>query len=109
MRGTVGTAGLIQPFPIGAKLRLADGRYAVVVRYNRKNPFLPSVIIAFDAKGERLPKEEMSPILSLEERNDLYVKSFAGEDLSYLYGADTSYRFVPARKEINTLFEAAYP
>ncbi|UCG16547.1 MAG: HD domain-containing protein [Phycisphaerales bacterium] len=102
-------AGLIQPFPIGAKLRLADGRYAVVVRYNRKNPFLPNVIIAFDAKGERLPKEDLRLVLSLEDRNDLYVRSFAGEDLSYLYGADTSYRFVPARKEINTLFEAAYP
>ncbi len=77
-------ASLIQPFPIGAKLRLADGRYAVVVRYNRRDPFDPYVVIAFDARGRNLPREQLDGPLRIATRADLALAGFGDEDLSFL-------------------------
>ncbi len=78
-------ARLIQPFPIGAKVQLADGREAVVVRYNRMEPFKPTIIIAFDPDGSRLPPDRIEGPISLREREDLRIAGFAGEDLSFLH------------------------
>ncbi len=77
---------LMQPFPIGAKIRMSDGRYGVVVRYNKKDPFRPMVLIAFDAHGHRLPDDSLgSPFLVGEgPLADLKLMHFAGEDLTYL-------------------------
>ena len=77
--------GLIQPFPIGAKLRLEDGRYAAVAKYNRKHPFKPIVVIAFDTQNRLIPESELEPPANLGERSDLRIKSYRDEDLSYLY------------------------
>ena len=102
-------ARLIQPFPIGAKLRLADGRYAVVVRYNRKNPFLPTIVIAFDKDGNRMPNEKLAGPFDLEQRRDLRVQSFGGEDISFIYRT-TPVDIPPPRPAIFTsLFQAAFP
>lgn len=76
--------GIIQPFPIGAKLTLADGRLAVVVKYNHKTPFQPTVVIAYDAQGRSLPADQLVGPLNVGEGNTLQVKSFLGEDLSYI-------------------------
>lgn len=100
---------LIQPFPIGAKLRLEDGRIVIVVKYNRRNPFLPTVVIAFGTDGLLLPQSQLEGPLPLEERPDLRVASFAGEDLSFLYEAALEGNSKPVRGEISTLFDAAYP
>ena len=100
---------LIQPFPIGAKLRLVDGRYAVVVRYNRQNPYLPTVLIAFDANNRRLPQDGMEGPISLQEHRDLRLHSFGDESLSFLYGTNMMDDYVPSRKEFRTLFDAAFP
>ena len=79
---------LIQPFPIGAKLKLSDGRYGVLVRYNRQEVFRPTIIIAFDERGERIPHEQIEPPFCLTDAPHLQIAGFAGEDLKYLYGPD---------------------
>jgi len=97
---------LIQPFPIGAKVKLVDGNIAVICKYNRKNPFQPTGIIAFDGKGERLPTEQLRGPIALGETADTRLASFGGEDLSYIYDIDVA----PAtQKDFESLFEAGYP
>jgi len=75
---------IIQPFPIGTVLTLEDGRGAVVVKYNRKSPFAPTVVVAFDPNRERLPKEQLVGPVNIGEGNDLKLKSAGNEDLSFL-------------------------
>ncbi len=100
-------AGLIQPFPIGSKLRLADGRYAAVVRYRRQQPFDPVVVIAFDAHDRPLPPEQLEGPLSLSSRPELRVATLNGEDLSFLY-APAPDEPGPSMSELMPL-SAAYP
>jgi HD-GYP domain-containing protein (c-di-GMP phosphodiesterase class II) len=76
--------GLIQPYPIGAKVRLNNGQHAVVVRHNRRCPFHPTVIIAYDEQGNKLKKSQLKKPINLA-KNDLYPIGFGAEDLSYLY------------------------
>ncbi len=101
-------ARLIQPFPIGAKLRLEDGRYAAVVRYNRTNPFRPTVIIAFDARNKPIPREGLEDPVDLSSNLDLRIKSFRSEDLSYIYNS-ASQKDAKPRERFGTLLEAAFP
>jgi hypothetical protein len=77
-------ASIIQPFPIGAQLKLQDGRTAVVVRHNRRTPFSPTVVIAFDPQGKRLDKSQLVGPINIGEGNDLKLKSFGNEDLTYV-------------------------
>lgn len=76
--------GLVQPFPIGAKIRLNCGRWVVVVRHNRKHPFRPTVLIAFDEEGRRLKRKQLSHPFSLAEAEDVRLVEFGGHDLSFL-------------------------
>ncbi len=102
-------ARLIQPFPIGAKLRLTDRRYGVVVRYNRQNPFLPTIVIAFDADGNRLPNAKLQGPFNLAERRDLRVKTFADEDISFVYRTSPVDTTPPRPAVLTSMFEAAFP
>jgi HD-GYP domain-containing protein (c-di-GMP phosphodiesterase class II) len=99
--------GVIQPFPIGAKLGLADGRTAVVVRYNRKVPFQPNVVVAFDERGERLPADRLEGPMNVGEGNSLQLASYAGEDLGYIREMAAA-ESRPA-EEFRELVESAYP
>lgn len=99
---------LIQPFPIGTKLRLSDGRYAAVVRYNRKNPFDPVVIIAFDQQNQRLPREKLEGPFKLSTRRDLRLTAMGDEDLSYMYTRAPSITG-KLRTQFRTPLEASYP
>jgi len=103
--------GVVQPFPIGAKLRLACGRYAVVVRFGGNYALLPEVIIAFDENGKRLPRERLEGPFKLEEHPALRIVSYGGEDLTDVYGEGTSYTEfqMPVAAEFQTLFESVYP
>lgn len=102
-------ARLVQPFPIGSKIRLCNGRYAVVVKYNRTNPIEPIVIVAFDEYNRRLPNSELSEPIQLGKRPDLRAASFRGEDLAYLY-RDPDDGTKRSRVGVwPSLFEAAYP
>ncbi len=102
---------LVQPFPIGAKLRLTDGRYAVVTAYNRVNPFEPRVIVAFDDQGQRLAHGQLQGPLNLDAASGLRLSTFRGEDMSFLYqplgdspavGSENGSRF-------ERVFDAVYP
>ncbi len=101
-------ANLIQPFPIGAKLRMLDGRQAVVVRYNRTNSFEPFVLIAFDAEGKRLPDEQLTGPFQLNENHDLRVAAFGDEDLGYLYQSKAR-EAPPPPSEWETMLAASFP
>ena len=102
-------AGLVQPFPIGSKLRLRDGRYAPVVKYNREDPFDPYVIIAFDASNRRLPRAQLEGPLRLSSRPDLRLASLAGEDLSYLHSREPVDGDEFEAHRFRTPLQAAYP
>ncbi len=104
----VSFARLIQPFPIGSRLRLEDGRYAVVVRYNRKTPFKPTVVVAFDAHNKPVCREELEDPVELSSHSDLRIRSFCGEDLSYLYDNESEEN-AEAREGFATLLQAAFP
>jgi hypothetical protein len=77
-------SGMVQPFPIGARIQLNCGRHAIVVRHNRKYPFRPTVIIAFDEQGRRIKKRLLEPPFSLVNREEVRLTSFSGHDLSFL-------------------------
>jgi HD-GYP domain-containing protein (c-di-GMP phosphodiesterase class II) len=101
-------ASLIQPFPIGSKLRLSDGRYAAVVAYNQADPFDPVVIIAFDVNGRRVPRAQLDGPLRVSQRPGLRLAAMDDEDLAYLYDPPAP---VPAETplEFTSLFTALYP
>ena len=94
---------------VHSKIRLRNGQYGVVVRYNRENPFAPIVVIAFDQRNRRIPDEELPEPITLGEFPGMEAASFAGEDLTFLCeGKEESVR----RSRIGrwpSLFEAAYP
>jgi len=100
---------LIQPFPIGAKLGLENGRQAVVVRYNRNDPFLPHVVIAFDADNRRLPDTALEGPFCLADRPEHRVVSCAGESVAYLYEPPPPAAPTPVRERMTSIFEAIYP
>lgn len=101
---------LIQPFPIGAKIRLKDGRHAVVVRYNRNDSFRPCAIVAYDENGTMYPKDRLAPPMNIGENNSLRMANFAGEDLSYIYQTDQEAAPpMEQRKEFETMFSACFP
>lgn len=114
-------SGLIQPFPIGAKVRLTDGRYAVVVRYNRKETCRPIVIVAFDANGDRLPPERLKGPIEAGSEPGTRLASFKGEDVSYLSDAPppqpsagafsvSAYSIAPPEERaIENVLAASYP
>ena len=102
-------ASIIQPFPIGAKLVLADGRTAVVVKYNRKSPFQPTVVIAFDADGRRVPADKLEAPVNVGEGNDLRLESYGAEDLRYVAEMSTIEATATERGKFGDLMEAVFP
>ncbi len=102
-------ATLVQVFPIGAKLKLTDGRYAVVVRYSKSGAFSPVVVIAYDALDRRLPADRLEGPFELSSRPDLRLKSFGGENLSYLYQAEPGAIAPHGTGTFNSLYEAVVP
>ena len=100
---------MIQPFPIGAKVRLTDGRYAVVVRYNRKEPLKPQVIVAFDKHERPLPRAQLYGPHELCPSHSLYVKSFRGDDISFLHDAPVEFTGPSQVGSWPSLYQAAFP
>ena len=66
------------------------------------------VAIAFDSHNRPLPKSDIEYPVDLTVRPDLKIQSFRGEDLSHVYEGGPI-GDAPAREEIATAFEAAYP
>lgn len=107
---------LIQPFPIGSMLKLHDERTAVVVRHNQEDPFSPVVVIAVATNGKRLPANQLDPPVTLDAKSGLRIKSFEGEDLSFIYEQEpvacTSSchcSWTVDHDRHTTMFEAAFP
>jgi len=102
---------VVQPFPIGAKVRLACGRYGVVVRFGERYSLLPEIIIAFDEDGRRLPRNKLEGPYKLDRRTDIRIAAYDGEDISDLYNSGTWYSNIemPYPASFETLFESLYP
>lgn len=104
---------VIQPIPIGARLKLLWGKTALVVRHNRRNPFDPQVIIAFDERDKPLPENSLESPFYLHERPNIKLLEFGDEDISYLNnlpGAGSAK--LPAEAETNPgneCFSLLYP
>ncbi len=100
---------LVHPFPIGAKIQLEDGRWAVIVRYNQVNPFQPYGIIAFDEQNERLSDRRLVGPVPLGPESNVRLKSFRGEDLLYLYQRGSARDQRGETDKISSLFSTLYP
>ena len=102
---------VVQPYPIGAKVRLACGRYAIVVRRAQIHGLLPEVIIAFDENNKPLPTNKLVGPLRLDSCPEVRIVSFAGEDLTDIYGDQPVF----IEEEVNntcdfaTFFKSKYP
>ncbi len=102
--------GMMNPFPVGAKVRLSNGMYGVVVRQNRAAPFHPQVILAFDRNHVRIPPEQLQKPINLSEHHDLTIVSHAGEDVSYIYTESAvAGGSAEARRGTAEAFTFAYP
>ncbi|MCF7957073.1 MAG: HD domain-containing protein [Phycisphaerae bacterium] len=77
-------SNIVQPFPIGAKLKLKNNQWGVVVKHNKQDPFKPEIVIAFDDFGDPLPAEHLKNIRPLGDTPETQINSFAGQDLSVL-------------------------
>jgi HD-GYP domain-containing protein (c-di-GMP phosphodiesterase class II) len=104
---------IIQPIPIGAKLKINTGQWAVVVRHNPRSPFDPYLIIAFDPLGDPLTQESLKHPFLLSENPDVKVVSINNEDISYINGLselpDSCPNVVLPDKDITTILELTYP
>ena len=81
-------SGIVQPFPVGAKVLLEKGTWGVVVQYNDKKPFNPKIVEAFDEFGDPMPPDVMHQVKSLGCEDAYRVKSFGGVDMSELNNED---------------------
>lgn len=77
-------ANIVQPFPVGAKIKLLSGKWAVVVRHNQKDPFKPHIVIAFDHLGDPLPSQDLRKTILLGRNQDTMIDSFGGQDMKFL-------------------------
>jgi len=102
-------SSLIQPFPIGSKLRLADGRYAIVVRYNRKKPLRPKLLIAYDEEGRRLPRARLIGPVDMDTQPEIQIASWGKEDLTFLNAGGGGAPRAENSSGFSTMFEALYP
>jgi len=75
---------LVQPFPVGTKLRLSDGRGGVVCARS-EDPFTPTVAIAYDERGNLLPADRIESPVHLAGRGGLHMTACGDEDLSYVH------------------------
>lgn len=101
---------VIHPFPVGAKLRLACGRYAVVVRPGKRHGLLPEVLVAYDENNQPLKGTKIKGPVALEDHPELRIVAFGDLDLTTIYGEDPVFVDPPKPPaEYETLFEALYP
>lgn len=100
--------GLIQPFAIGAKVRLRDGRFAVIVRYNHAAPFRPTAMIAFDKDGERLPEGNIIGPTTIGG-DEFPLGEYDGEELSFVQEMNEDETAAASQVRFESLVDVAYP
>lgn len=96
-------AQVVQPLPIGARVQLEDGRLALICGYNAENAFSPTLFVAFDARGRRLPPAAMEGPFALQDQPEIRLKSRDGESLRFMH--DAAHEGLPA---VNTLMGVLY-
>ncbi|MBL4701090.1 MAG: HD domain-containing protein [Phycisphaeraceae bacterium] len=101
--------GMIQPFPIGSKLMLNDGRYAIVVKYNNQDAFDPFVIVAFDQQNKRIPVEQLTKPFNISSKPGLRFTRFGNEPLAYLYSTSGKTPAASRGQYPKTAFQASVP
>ncbi|MCP4713149.1 MAG: hypothetical protein GY869_31345, partial [Planctomycetes bacterium] len=79
---------IMQPLPIGAKLKLESGQWGVVVRHNQGQPFQPDLVVAYDQLGDPLGKDQLVGPFTLGARNDIRVVNFGDENIEFLNDLD---------------------
>ena len=99
--------GIVQPFPIGAKLLLNNGKWGVVVKYNGKKPFNPYIVVAYDEFGDPEPPASVSKLHELGSEDAIKVKSFAGYDMTALQ--DDNYDAELNLENSGDIFHLHYP
>jgi len=109
-------SNIVQPFPIGAKLKLKNGKWAVVVKHNSKDLFRPVVIIAFDEFGDPVPKDMLEKPFPLGRDRDTSIQSFSSQDMTFLndpatkaVAAPDDGKYKPEKPVYTELFDFAYP
>ncbi len=100
-------ANLVHPFPIGAKLLLVNGKWAVVLKQNPRNTFHPEVVLAFDELGDPVPPDKTKPAL-LNSTPELRIKSYNGQDMGFLNETLTE-TGIPEKADFSNLFDMFYP
>jgi hypothetical protein len=101
----------VQPYPIGARVRLACGRHAVVVRHGQVHGLLPEIVIAFDEDSKPLPKHMLDGPYRLDAHPELRIISFRDEDLTDIYGSEpiTDVFDLPAPCDFRSFADSTFP
>ncbi len=77
-------ASIMQPIPLGARVKLNSRHTAIVVAHQPGKPFEPVILIAYDENGKPFTKEELQNPIPLDKVPSLEIVEFNGEDLTYL-------------------------
>jgi len=102
-------AHVIQPFPIGAQLKMQNGETVVVVGHNPKDPFKPKVTLLFDRYGKPMPKEKIHDSFLLSDRKHLKIESFNNEDISFINNTEEQKKTKNQQLDYSELIEVLYP
>lgn len=98
---------LVHPFPIGAKVKLSTGCTAVVVGFGEIDPFLPTIVLAYDENDRLLPARRGEGPLSLHDHKHLRIVAVGEEDVSDFTASEAPAQ--PATPcEFRTLFDSMY-
>jgi len=75
---------VVQPFPIGLRLKMKTGEIALVTSHNPLDTYNPKIIIAFDKQGRLMPKNVLKNAFYLNENENLEILSSIQENLDFL-------------------------
>ncbi len=100
---------VIQPFPIGCRLKMSSGELAVVVGHQPGLPFHPRVVIAFNSNGKPASKFSFENPFTLDCRGDLTIVSCGKDDLSALFQERPSKTSTASKKQYSEALDLVYP
>ncbi len=77
-------ARVVQPFQIGARIKINTMETAVITKHDLENPFNPQMVIAYNKEGRKLTGDELQPAFFINDREDILFKTCDGQDITYL-------------------------
>ena len=106
-------SSIMQPLPIGAKLKLESGLWAVVVRHNQGQPFQPDLVVAYDQLGDPFGPDQLIGPFTLGSRIDIRVVSFGDENIEFLNDLEQDNTEIDAKELIKhaeqSIMDFSYP